>query len=289
MPGQPTKPGASAERRYRGLLDRRDNESQLADAARAQRDLLSARRRELIDQARQARARRDELSAQARQLDERARAFAARLPGAAPARKRGAKRGDESDADRLARLDGEVAAELHDLETTPRPFAEEKAAFEKVRRKKREADALRRTVKEQGDTLAGELGVEVPTDADGLRREVELLRAQVERLRQQAQTAHEDATKHSDDIDGLTAEADIHHKRVLEHRQRADELHEKAMKMRELVIAERAKRKAEKDEADVAVREQAGRVRDALYDESRTQAEEEEAVAALRSKGRLSL
>lgn len=289
MPSNPAQRGATAEKRYRSLLDRRDHESQLADEARAQRDLLQARRRELIDDARAARARRAELSAQARRLDERARAFAARLPGAPSPRKRGGKKGEESDADRLARLDAEVAAELHELETTPRPLAEEKAAFERVRRKKREADGLRKTVEQAGEVLEQELGVEVPTDPDGLRREVDLLRAQVEQLRQQAQTAHEDATRHSGDIDGLTAEADTFHKRVIEHRERADELHAKAMKMRELVIAERAKRKAEALEADQAVRDQAGRVRDALYDESRLAAEEEEAVAALREKKRLTL
>lgn len=289
MASKPAERGATAEKRYRSLLDRRDHESKLADEARAQRDLLQARRRELIDEARSARARRDELSAKARQVDERARAFAARLPGGSGPRGRGGKKREETDADRLARLDAEVAAELHDLETSPRPLAEEKAAFERVRRKRREADALRETVKAAGEAMAEEFGVDVPTDTEGLRREIELLRGQVEQLRQQAQTAHEDAVKHSGDIDALTNEADAFHKRVLEHRERADELHAKAMKMRELVIAERVKRKAEREEAAQAVRDQAGRVRDALYDESRIAAEEDEAVAALRSKKRLTL
>jgi uncharacterized coiled-coil DUF342 family protein len=148
---------------------------------------------------------------------------------------------------------------------------------------------LRKTVQAAGEAVAAQLGVDVPTDPEGLKREVEGLRARVLELRQRAQEAHEDATRHSGDIDGLSAEADTFHKRVLDHRARADDLHEKAMKMRELVIAERAKRKAEQQESDEAVREQAGRVRDALYDEQRMAAEEEEAVAALRSKRRLTL
>jgi uncharacterized coiled-coil DUF342 family protein len=290
MPGQPPRKGATAEKRYRSLLDRRDHEAGLADEARAQRDLLQARRRELIDGAKAARARRDELSDKARQFEERARALASRLPGAPPARgDRRGKKGDEPDAARLARLDAEVAAELHELETTSRPLAQEKAAFDGVRKKKREADGLRKTVREAGEALAEELGTDVPTDPDALRREVELLKANAQQLRQEAQTAHEDATKHSDNIDGLTAEAETFHKRVVDHRQRADELHGKAMKMRALVIAERAKRKAEHAEAEVAVREQADHVRDTLYDETRIAKEEDEAVEALRSKRRLTL
>ncbi|HEX9710336.1 MAG TPA: hypothetical protein VGB42_10280 [Candidatus Thermoplasmatota archaeon] len=290
MPGQPASPTASAEKRYRALLDRRDHEARLADEARAKRDLLAARRRELVDEARSARAQRDALSDEARRLEEQARALFAHLPGAPAPRKRGAGgREQESDADRLARLDGEVAAQLRDLETRPMPLAEEKATFEQVRRKRREADGLRKAVAEAGEALSGELGPDVPSDPDELRREVERLRAEAQQLRQRAQSAHEDASRHSGDIDGLTAEADTHHKRVLAHRERADELHGKAMKMRELVIAERAKRKAQEQEAAAAVREQAGRVRDALYDETRIAAEEDEAVAALRSKRRLTL
>ena len=63
--GQPLPKGASAEQRYRALLDRRDQEARHGDEARGERDLLQARRRELIDASRAARALRDELSAYA--------------------------------------------------------------------------------------------------------------------------------------------------------------------------------------------------------------------------------
>ena len=108
-------------------------------------------------------------------------------------------------------------------------------------------------------------------------------------LRQEAQTAHEAAQKFSGDIDALTKEADTKHAKVLEHRARANEYHEKAMKMRELVIAERAKRQAEREEARSAMREQADSVRSALYDEAKIEKETDDAVAALKAKGKLSL
>src|SRR5213594_2176879 len=61
LTGQPLPKGASAEQRYRALLDRRDLEARHGQEARGERDLIQSRRRELIDASRDARARRDPL------------------------------------------------------------------------------------------------------------------------------------------------------------------------------------------------------------------------------------
>jgi hypothetical protein len=75
----------------------------------------------------------------------------------------------------------------------------------------------------------------------------------------------------------------------MECRARADEVHEKAMKMREMVIAERAKKKAEMDEARADMKEHSEKVRATLFDGEKIDKEVDEAVAALRAKGKLTL
>ena len=285
MTGQNLQPGASAEKRYRSLLDRRDFESGLSDEARAQRDMLQARRRELIDEARAARDRRNALSDEAKLHEERARRLAGTLPKTGGQR-RGQKK-EETPEEKLARMDGEIVQWLHDLETTPRPLAEEKALVQKIKRQKREADGLRATITPKAAAVLSQ-GAD-PTAPDDIRREIELARGKALELRQQAQTEHEAATKHSADIDNLAKEADTFHQRSVEHRTRAQEYHDKAQKMKELVIAERAKRQAEHAEAREAMDEQSDKVKRELYDETRIEKEEDEAVAALKARGRLSL
>jgi uncharacterized coiled-coil DUF342 family protein len=288
MTGQPLRPNASAEQRFRGLLDRRDMEGRKADDARAERDLYQARRRELIEASRGERDRRNALSDEARAHQERAQALRARLEGPRrPLRSRGEK-APETEAEKLARLDAEIAQAEHRLETTPMPLKEEKELVELARRKKRDADKLRAKV--AATAPAPEVDAQgLPTDPEALRRELDLEMQQVTVLREQAQAAHEAAQQHSTEIDALTKDADQKHKEYLEYRARADEIHEKAMKMRELVIAERAKRRAEQDEAQASLKEQAEKVRLTLYDEEKIEKEAEDAVAALRQKGKLSL
>ena len=288
MTGQPLRAGASAEQRYRGLLDRRDAEAQLADESRAERDLLQTRRRELIDESRALRARRDALAGEARAHEETARAIRARLQGAARRAGRPREKGPETDTEKAQRLILEVADALRRLETTPMPIAEEKRLVELTRRKKREAEKIAGALAAKAGTAPAEPDA-FPTDAEELRKMLDEAMAQAQRLRQDAQSAHDEAGKHSSEIDGLTKEADLKHAKVEEHRARANEFHEKAMKLRELVIAERAKRRAEHDEAQEAMRDQASRVKSALYDETRIEKETDDAVAALRAKGKLNL
>lgn len=288
MTGQPLKAGASAEQRYRGLLDHRDAEAQFADEARAQRDMLQTRRRELIDESKALRAQRNALSDEARTHEEAARAIRARLQGTRRPEGRGRDKGPETDGEKVERLNLEVAQAERRLETTPMPIAEEKRLVELTRRKKREAEKLAGALAEKAGTAVEEPDA-LPTDAEELRKMLDEAMGRAMQLRQDAQTAHDAAGKHSADIDALTKEADLKHAKVVEHRERANEFHEKAMKLRELVIAERAKRKAEDTEAREAMRDQASRVKDALYDEARLEKDADEAVAALRAKGKLNL
>jgi uncharacterized coiled-coil DUF342 family protein len=291
MTGQPLRAGASAEQRYRALLDHRDAEAQFADEARDERDMLQTRRRELIDGSKALRATRDALSNEARTHEEAARAIRARLQGTQRRAGRPRDQGSETDEEKVERLTREIAEAERRLETRPMPIAEEKRLVETTRRKKREADGLAGALAEK----AGKAGKPVeasdplPKDAEELRRMLDEAMGRAQQLRQDAQTAHDAAGKHSTDIDALSKEADLKHAKVQEHRERANEFHEKAMKLRELVIAERAKRKAEHDEGQEAMRDQASRVKDALYDEARREKEADEAVASLRAKGKLNL
>ncbi len=290
LPGQPLRPDASAEKRYRGLLDRRDMEANLADEAREERDMLQTRRRELIDASRAARAKRDELSDEARSHEEMARAARARLQGSARHKQqRGRNKGPETEEEKHDRLRAEIAEAERRLEREPMPIAEEKKLVEMTRRRKREADTLKAALAAKAPALPDGIGDDLPHDEEGLKAIIDGETAQANALRGQAQAAHDEAQKHSGDIDALTKEADLKHARVLDHRAKANDIHEKAMKMRELVIAERAKRQAEREEGRQEMADQAERVKSTLYDEERTNREADEAVAALKAKGRLTL
>lgn len=287
MTGQPVRANASAEQRYRGLLDKRDMEARHADEARDERDLLQARRRELIEDSKDAREQRDALSDEARVHEERARAARARLQG--QARREGPRRkGPETEEEKLDRLRAEIAEAERRLEREPMPIAEEKTLVEQTRRKKREADKIKAALAAKAPEAAVD-DDELPHDPDALKQIIDEETARAHELRGRAQTAHEAAQAHSTEIDALSKEADVKHAKVLEYRARANEIHEKAMKMREQVVAERAKRNAERDEARQDMAQQSEKVKAELYDEERINRETDEAVAALKAKGRISL
>jgi uncharacterized coiled-coil DUF342 family protein len=193
----------------------------------------------------------------------------------------------EAPEETLARLGREVADTDRLLETTSMPIEDEKKIVEQTRRKRREIDRLKREVATALPATPPEESL--PSDPAQIKQEIEQELAEVTRLRQEAQAAHEEAQKSSAEIDALTKEADARHQQYLEHRQRANEIHEKAMKMRELVVAERAKRAAEQQEAKESMIEQAQKVKAELYDEERIAKETDEAVELLRQRGKLTL
>lgn len=270
------------------MLDRRDMEARKGDAARGERDMLQARRRDLIAESKAARDERNALSDEARAHQERANALRARLSDAGRPRRARGDKAPETEPEKLARLDAEIAQAEHLLQTTPMPLKEEKDMVEQARRKKREVDRLRAKLVAASPVPSVDTDG-LPTDPDTIRREVDLELQQVTALRQKAQEAHEAAQKHSNAIDALTKEADQKHNEYLECRARADEVHEKAMKMREMVISERAKRKAEMDEARADMKEHSEKVRATLFDDEKIDKEVDEAVAALQAKGKLTL
>ncbi len=286
--GQPVRANASAEQRHRGLLDKRDMEAQLADDAKAERDLLQSRRRELIEVSRVERAKRDAASDEARIHEEKARAARVRLSGAGRGQKRGGKNAPESEEEKLERLLAEIAEAQRRLEREVMPIAEEKTLVEATRRKRRDADKLKAAVAARAPA-AGAGADDLPHDETQLKQIIEEELGQANKLRGEAQSAHEASQKFSLEIDALTKEADAKHAHVLDHRAKANEIHEKAMKMRELVVAERAKRHAEQDEARSAMKEQSERVKASLYDEAQIEKGTDDAVAALKARGKLSL
>src|SRR6266850_606870 len=132
MTGQPVRANASAEQRYRAMLDRRDMEARKGDAARGERDMLQARRRDLVAESKAARDERNALSDEARAHQERANALRARLGDAGRPRRSRADKGPETESEKLARLETEIAQAEHLLQTTPMPLKEEKNMVEQA-------------------------------------------------------------------------------------------------------------------------------------------------------------
>lgn len=277
----------SAEIRLQSLIEKRDALNSEAAVFRDERDLLHAKRRELVDQvrslrearsaffteARSHRARRDELQGKARELIDLRRKTRGKV---------GTSVGAELD-----RMRRNVRSLEMKQQTSSLTLEEEDALLDELRGKSRELRELE-AMKADQDRVGKEIK-DIDASINELLRAADAEHEQVVKLSGQAGAKRDEIDALGPQLTALSTEADKKHAEFLKIRGRADEYHQKAMDMRNQVLATREAQRSEVREVRDLVRKQNLQVRRTLLDDEKREGAADEALRALLSKGRVEI
>lgn len=277
----------SAEIRLQSLIEKRDALNSEAAVFRDERDLLHAKRRELVDQvrslrearsaffteARSHRARRDELQGKARELIDLRRKTRGKV---------GTSVGAELD-----RMRRNVRSLEMKQQTSSLTLEEEDALLDELRGKSRELRELE-AMKADQDRVGKEIK-DIDASINELLRAADAEHEQVVKLSGQAGAKRDEIDALGPQLTALSTEADKKHGEFLKIRGRADEYHQKAMDMRNQVLATREAQRSEVREVRDLVRKQNLQVRRTLLDDEKREGAADEALRALLSKGRVEI
>jgi uncharacterized coiled-coil DUF342 family protein len=289
---KPAAPDAEVDVRnlqdkFHNLLDQRNHYNDLGRAARDARNLLNDGRRdksETIDEHKKAR---DALNAEMKEHKELRNAYQDQAKALI-----GEKKGKMGGVERslplqVRKLRNEIQTLLEQQETTVLTPAKENALVDNVRAKRKE-------LKELESQLETQKLVDVDlSDADGaiddLFKRADAEHEIVSRLQKEAQVHHEKFVEAIKEVRTISAEADSKHKEFIAYKTKADEYHEKGMELREKVMAVKGERAEEYKAQKQEIRGFNDRARNAVSNPAMRKKVEDDALAALKSGGKISL
>src|SRR3972149_4801531 len=277
----------SAEIRLQSLIEKRDALNSEATVFRDERDLLHAKRRELLGEirslrearsaffteARSHRARRDELQRKARELIDLRRKTRGKV---------GTSVGAELD-----RMRRNVQSLEMKQQTSSLTLEEEDALLDELREKSRELRELE-SMKADENRIGKEIK-DIDASINDLLRAADAEHEQVVKLSGQARAKRDEIDAMGPQLSALSTEADKKHAEFLKIRDRADEYHQKAVDMRKTVLATREAQRSEIREVRDLVRKQNLQVRRTLLDDEKRESAADDALRALLSKGRVEI
>jgi len=276
-----------AEKRFRQVLDKRDELNKAGDVIRQERDILHSERKRIqdemqglrdqrkaaVDQMRLHKAARNEAQKKAKELIKFKKTAMGKV---------------------FKNLDGEIEAYRSDLkflelkqQTQPMSVQKENDLLDQIRKKQDELPEMEQLLKEQASILA---------EVDDLNEAItELFKKgdeeheKVVEFNKTAQEIHEKIEPLAHEVKHLFAEADKKHELYLKYRERAQTYHEKAMEMRKKVLAIRKAEQSELEGERALVNEQNKAVSELMDDEKKLNEAADEAMQLLLKKGKFSL
>ena len=277
----------SAERIHNDLINKRDEQNYKATELREERDLIHAKKREIIEKMTILKAERDTFNAEMKRHKERRNEFQDKGRELINRKKKVTGRMDRDLGSSIESL----RLDINELElkhqTNPSTIEEERDLIDLIRKKESELREMESRTGQQDD-LTLEAG-----DIDGMIDEAfkkaDEEHKDVVRLHDEAEKVHKQVVAYIEEINHLSAEGDKKHKGMLDARVMADKYHQKAVAMRDKLMTtrreareERAREKADMDEQNKAVRER--------FDSKEAQKEaEDEVLKILQQKGRVDL
>lgn len=276
-----------------GIVQKRNEYNQQASAARAERDLLHGKRKELFDGMNKAKVERDEVNVKLKE----AKTLRADYQNQAKeiiAKKRGrmAKEGPKDPAKRSPGLRAqELLAEINDLEfgqqTRVLSTAQENELLKQLRAKKHEYDQLKKELSKR---------TQLKVDLSDLDAAIDTLFAKAEEqhqivlaLHKQGNEAHERFVKFVNEVGAVAAEANKHHKHFIDMRTKADEQHAAFLDIREKMLELKGKEFADRNEAREMVRQLRAHVREQVANPQKLEQHAESALDSLKKGGKISL
>jgi|GEM_PF-264176 len=275
-----------------GFVQKRNEYNEKARAARAERDLLHTKQKEFVEAMNKAKEDRDGLNGQLRE----AKDLRAQFQGQAKeiiAKKRARSTKDTKEPGKRSPYlyAQELLAEINDLEfsqqTRVLSVAQENELLKQLRAKRAEYDKIKKEA-EKHKQLKIDL-TDLDAAIDELFKKAEEQHQIVLALHKQSNEAHERFVKALNDLATLRAEANKHHKHFIEMREKSDVEHKNFLEIREKMLELKGQEFADRREAREVIKEQRGRVRDAVANPRGLEQHAESALDKLKKGGKITL
>jgi uncharacterized coiled-coil DUF342 family protein len=273
-------------------VQKRNELNEQARAARAERDLLHSKQKEFVDAMNQAKDERDGLNGKLREAKDLRAQFQTQAKEIIAKKRARHQKDSKEPGKRSPNLHAqELLAEINDLEfsqqTRVLSVAQENELLKQMRAKRAAYEKVKKDA-EKHKQLKIDL-TDLDAAIDELFKKAEEQHQIVLALHKQSNDAHERFVKALNDLATLRAEANKHHKHFLELREKSDVEHQAFLEVREKMLELKGKEFADRREAREIIREQRGRVRDAVANPRGLDQHAESALDKLKKGGKITL
>lgn len=276
-----------AEKRYQGLIEKRDELHEEGNLIKEERDNLHQQKRELADKIKELKEERSALVEKMREHKGRrdqAQSEAKRLIN----RRRG--KSQEVYHDLVGQIDDlETELKLMDYQyqTEPLDMKKEKAFLDTFKNKYNALIELKK-LKPDHQVLLGEID-DINERITALFKLADDEHAEVDKNYKKSQKVHEKIVKINDEVKVLAEEANKKHEEFIKLNERATHFHQRAMEMRGKILSIRKERREIITEAKKVIDDLNLEVRKRLEDEEALDKAAEDAVKKLKEKGKFNL
>ncbi|WP_455392787.1 hypothetical protein [[Eubacterium] cellulosolvens] len=276
-----------AEKRFQGLIEKRDELHAEGNLIKEERDVLHQQKRDLVDKTKELKDERAALVEKMREHKKRrdqAQGEAKRLI----ARRRG--KSQEMYHDLIGQIDDlETDLKLMDYQyqTEPLDMKKEKEFLDRFKEKYNKLLELKK-LKPDHQVLLGEID-DINERITALFKLADDEHLEVDKHYKSSQKVHEKIQKLNEEVNVLAEEANKKHEEFIKLNQRATHFHERAMEMRGKILSIRKERREIFTEARKVVDDLNLEVRKRLEDEEALDKAAEEAVKKLKEKGKFNL
>lgn len=277
----------SAEVRYRGIIEKRNELNDQAREFADTRDMLNKERRDTVDEIKSLRDERDALNKLMKKHKNTRNKYQDQAKDLIE-KKKGKRKGIHKDLDRdIETLKADAKLMEVKQETTSLTLDEEKELLDKLKKNYEEIKRLEAVLGEQDAILA---------DVKDVDEKITLLfkladeeHQKVVALNKQAREVHDRIVLMSKSITHLVAEANKNHEQYVKLKERADSYHERGKEMREKLMALRNVKRDEIRASRKMIDDQNKAVRSALLDEKKLDAAADDALEQLLKKGKVEI
>ena len=277
----------SAELRYKGIIDKRNELNDQAREFADTRNMLNGERRETIDEIKELRDERDVLNKQMRRHKKTRNGYQDKAKDLIE-KKKGKRKGIHQDLDRdIETLKADAKLLEVKQETTPLTLVEEKELLDTLKKQYVEIKRLEEVLGEQDSILA---------DVKDVDEKITMLfklsdeeHQKVVAVNNQAKEVHDRITLMNKSITHLILESNKNHDNYVKLKERADVFHQKADEMRGKLMALRNVKRDEIRESRQLIKDQNKSARTALNDEKKLDRAADDALQQRLKKGKVEI
>ena len=276
-----------AEKRFQGLIEKRDELHTEGKLLKEERDSFHEQKRDMADKIKKLKDERQELVEKMREHKKR------RDQAQSEAKRLIARRGGKSQevvADLSGQIDDletEIKLMDYQYQTEPLNMKKEKEFLDNFKIKYKKLLELKQ-LKPDYEVLLGEID-DINERITELFKLADSEHIEVDNYYKESQKVHEKILKLNDDIKVLNEEANKKHQDFIKVNERATHFHERAMEMRGKILSIRKERREILSEAKKVVDDLNLAVKNKLEDEDELDKAADEAVKKLKNKGKINL
>lgn len=277
----------SAEVRFRGIIEKRNELNAQAREFADIRDTLNQERRDILDDMRALREERKALVDKMRQHKKARNLYQDRAKALIEA-KRGKRKDIHPGLDReLEAIRADLKALDIQQQTSALTIEKENELLDRIKDRAKELERLEKVMAQQ-DAIISEVK-DVDMSITELFKMADEEHKKVVVYSNQAQEVHDRITLIIKSVSHLVSESNKNHEAFLKLRERADDYHQKATEMREKLMAMRNIKRDEVRETRQLIKEQNKAVKQALDDDKKRDAAADEALQTLLKKGKVEI